>query len=98
MGIGWGPGTHLGGMIHGDRLGPWGPFGGRRPTKWGFGGGAPDAGVWGRQPPGALLALLEENQMLEERHETVQVLCFVCVAPAQQRPWADMGFEASIRG
>ena len=45
-------GPILGRMIHGD-LGPWDPFGGRRPTEWGFGGGAPDAGVRGRQPPGA---------------------------------------------
>ena len=46
----WGPGTHLGGAL--GALGPiWGGasapeaegrhYGGRRPTKWGSGGGAP---------------------------------------------------------
>ena len=29
------------GSIQGDRSGPWDPFGGRRPTKWGSGGEAP---------------------------------------------------------
>ena len=41
-GIGWGPGTHfVYRSIWGYRLGPWGPFGGRRPTFFGVIGGTP---------------------------------------------------------